>query len=450
MSNQASIDVTEIMQEIRRRAMLNRRGNDVESDASLEYGSVIGAAAKVKEALFRVETLCSRLDDLPPQPNTLRGRIGAVLSRMVHRALFWQNVQARTIATAMAEVLKEAVAAIEETEHQLVQARARESEVVETAQRTQKLLGKLDQSVARLEDSSTSHSERLEQLELRFNRVDNTLQDLAIGRRLDELDRYARQTRRETTLQSARVSMLSKQFQLSGRIAPDPANPSPKPRATDAIYLAFEDAFRGDPGEIRQRVSAYLPVLAEYGVQPDLGPALDIGCGRGEWLDVIATAGYQAKGCDADQQMVELCRRRGLNVELTDGLSYLQTVPDDSLAIVSAFHVIEHIPIEAMIELLDASLAALKPGGILLLESPNPQNAIVATHNFYLDPTHQRPVPMALTQFLVESRGFCDVRAFGLHPYPSSIALAEDSEVARRFNEFFYGAQDYAVTARKI
>jgi SAM-dependent methyltransferase len=261
---------------------------------------------------------------------------------------------------------------------------------------------------------------------------------------------YSRQTRREALLQSARIDALSRRIGHSDREVSSGEKRPGSHRSTDALYLAFEDAYRGDPGEIRERLSVYLPVIKEYGISPDLGPAIDIGCCRGEWLDALKDAGFRAQGCDTNVEMVQACTHRGLNVELMDGLDYLRAVPRDSIAIISAIHVIEHMDFEVLLEFLDASLAVLKPGGIVILESPNPENVLVGTHNFYLDPTHKRPVPMKLAHFLVESRGFCDTRMFGLHAYPSAMHVRDQSEVARRFNDYFYGPQDYAVTGRRV
>jgi O-antigen chain-terminating methyltransferase len=146
---------------------------------------------------------------------------------------------------------------------------------------------------------------------------------------------------------------------------------------------------------------------------------------------------------------VALCQELGLDVRPADLGEYLSGVPDASLGAVTLSHVVEHLPYRLVIALLDEVLRALKPGGMLILETPNPQNIQVGAHTFYTDPTHRNPLPSSMLKFLVEARGFTGVQVLSLSPYPVGEAVPEDSELARRFNAYFYGAQDYAVIARK-
>ena len=120
------------------------------------------------------------------------------------------------------------------------------------------------------------------------------------------------------------------------------------------------------------------------------------------------------------------------------------------LGAVSAFHVIEHLSLEDMLRLIDEARRTLMPGGLLLLETPNPENLKVGALTFHYDPTHHRPVPPLLLEYLVASRGFDDVEVMRLHPYPDSSLVHEDSEAARRLNELIYGPQDTAVFARRL
>jgi O-antigen chain-terminating methyltransferase len=93
----------------------------------------------------------------------------------------------------------------------------------------------------------------------------------------------------------------------------------------------------------------------------------------------------------------------------------------------------------------------LKPGGLAIFETPNPQNVLVGSHNFYIDPTHRHPIPCLTAQFLLEARGLCDVEIVHLHPYAESYKVLDGgTELARRFNEYFYGPQDYAVIGRRV
>lgn len=216
----------------------------------------------------------------------------------------------------------------------------------------------------------------------------------------------------------------------------------------DGFYLAFENRFRGDGDTIRQRLSYYLPLIDTVAPLAAGLPLVDIGCGRGEWLGLLPD-GIQRIGIDLNGLNVQACHEQGLQAELADGLAWLRQQPDGSLAAVTAFHVIEHLSFEQLHTLLDQCLRVLAPGGLIIFETPNPENLVSAATHFHTDPTHIHPLPPALSEFLLEYRGFENVQIHRLNPIPAQYALIEDSEVARRCNALFYGPQDYAVTAWK-
>jgi O-antigen chain-terminating methyltransferase len=218
----------------------------------------------------------------------------------------------------------------------------------------------------------------------------------------------------------------------------------------DSLYLAFEDIYRGSRGEIKERQSVYLPLLRSAGIGTASMPILDLGCGRGEWLELLAGEGWHASGVDANRLMLEECRGHGLRVERGDVLNYLQGVPEATLGAVTSFHVVEHLPFDRVMLLIDEALRVLRPGGILILETPNPDNLLVGASTFYLDPTHVRPIPNGTLRFVAEARGFCNVEIWNLHPMPESSRLPEDpSGVAGRLNELLCGPRDYAIIGRR-
>lgn len=172
------------------------------------------------------------------------------------------------------------------------------------------------------------------------------------------------------------------------------------------FYRAFEEKFRGPREVIKSRLQVYLPFiqpLRQY--WPD-AMAVDVGCGRGEWLELLAEQGFEAQGVDLDDAMLAACRELNLKVHTADALSFLQDLPDDSQAIVSGFHIAEHLPFDVLQELVSQALRVLKPSGLLILETPNPENLVVSASSFYLDPTHKRPLPPLLLSFLAEFAGF--------------------------------------------
>ena len=212
----------------------------------------------------------------------------------------------------------------------------------------------------------------------------------------------------------------------------------------DAFYVAFEDQFRGSREDISNRLKVYLPLLevAKIGT-PDF-PILDVGCGRGEWLELLRDSGYTARGIDVNRVMLEQCSSRGLDVLESDLILHLQSLPSDSLGAVTGFHVIEHISFEALIKLFDEVVRVLKPQGLVIFETPNPKNILVGSHTFYLDPSHRNPLPSSMIKFMAEARGLHNVTIMDLHPSPEALRFT-GSGLAERLNEFFYSAQDYAV-----
>ncbi len=213
----------------------------------------------------------------------------------------------------------------------------------------------------------------------------------------------------------------------------------------DSLYASFEDQFRGPRDEVRQRLQVYIPFLKEAQIT---GGVLDIGCGRGEWLQLVKSEGIDAQGVDRNRVFIEQCRSAGLNVVENDALIYLRSLPAESLNAVTIFHLVEHLPLETLINVVDEIVRALKHGGLLIIETPNPENLIVGSHTFYVDPTHRNPIPSQTLQFLLEARGLRSLEILKLRPR-DEVKLEEDSELVIRFNEYFYSAPDYGIIARK-
>ncbi len=183
---------------------------------------------------------------------------------------------------------------------------------------------------------------------------------------------------------------------------------------SDGFYRAFEDLHRGSLELIKGRQRVYAPFIAPLQAHYGHVPAIDLGCGRGEWLELLTEAGFDAQGVDLDDGMLEECRTRGLKVTTGDAIAALRALPDSSQAVVSGFHLVEHIPFEMVQELVAQALRVLKPAGVLILETPNPENIVVGTANFYLDPTHRQPIPPLLLSFVPQYAGFARVKVLRL------------------------------------
>jgi O-antigen chain-terminating methyltransferase len=213
----------------------------------------------------------------------------------------------------------------------------------------------------------------------------------------------------------------------------------------DGFYASFEDQFRGERDEVRRRLEVYVPILKE---QQITGDVLDLGCGRGEWLELLKSQGIKVQGVDRNRVFVEECRRAGLPVIEADALTHLRSLPSESLNAVTSFHLVEHLPFEMLVKLLDEIVRALRRGGLLILETPNPENLLVGSCNFYADPTHRHPIPSETLQFLLESRGLHNIRVLKLRPWDAA-RIDGDSELIRRFNDLFYCAPDYGIIANR-
>jgi len=261
-----------------------------------------------------------------------------------------------------------------------------------------------------------------------------------------ELSATVCELQRQVAELQERLSALSELPAAPG--VPPAAQPS---GAFAAVYPAFEARFRGDEADIRQRLSVYLPDLARAARGQ---PLLDIGPGRGEWLALVEEAGVEAYGVDTDAQFVAAAQAKGQRVVHADAVEHLRAVDEGSLDAVSAFHVAEHLPTDVLVELLLAARRALAPGGVLLLETPNPSNIVMGACNFYLDPTHERPLPPALTEFLIQQAGFERVEVRPLHPKEpvdltglrlEGVAEADARLLAAALTKGLFGPQDYAV-----
>jgi len=220
---------------------------------------------------------------------------------------------------------------------------------------------------------------------------------------------------------------------------------SQSPASRASFYRAFEDRYRGSREIIKDRLRAYAR-FTEPLLQLARPPAaLDLGCGRGEWLELLGESGFDAAGVDLDEGMLAACRERGLAASHGDALAALRARPDASLALVSAFHLVEHLPFELVQELIAEALRVLQPGGLLIMETPNPENLTVGATSFYLDPSHLHPLPPGLLSFAAEHAGFARQRIVRLQEDPN---LHTDSQVGL-ITVLAGVSPDYSVVAQK-
>ncbi|GAA3559975.1 hypothetical protein GCM10022197_14320 [Microlunatus spumicola] len=217
-----------------------------------------------------------------------------------------------------------------------------------------------------------------------------------------------------------------------------------------AVYAQFADRFRGSRAEVTAKLRPYLVDVGLVLRAEEPGPrVLDVGCGRAEWLTLLRDEGIAARGVDANADFVAAGREGGLDVVQADAVAYLAGLEEGSLDLVTAFHLVEHLGTETLLALFEAARHALRPGGRLLLETPDPTNLTMGACNFYLDPTHRSPMPPALTSFLVGASGFSDVEVRKLHPDDSPLdpEAGPPTPVEALVVRALRGPRDYAVLA---
>lgn len=260
----------------------------------------------------------------------------------------------------------------------------------------------------------TTHQHYLDRLDAIDARTTVGLQDVmlhndALFSRVDQkLDRYRREARELW-------------HRLGGLVtAAESAEPGALRRAVEEQqYLTLEERFRGSEAEIAERISAYLPFLKGK------KSLLDLGCGRGEALELFSHEGLAVHGIDSSVEMVARCHEKGLSAEQGDLFGTLARIPDGSYDAVVSFHVIEHLPPQSLPQLVRSAWRVLAPGGVLILETPSPLSVVMSARNFWADPTHLRPVHPWSLEVAFREAGFEPVTRLDLHPFPASERLPE-------------------------
>ena len=244
---------------------------------------------------------------------------------------------------------------------------------------------------------------------------------------------------------------------------PAPEHPAPRhPGTLDSYkYVGFEDQFRGSREVIREWLESYVP----YFQNGPGGDVLDVGCGRGEFLDLLGAHGIAARGIDLNHEMAEVCRARGLDVTEADAVGYLDRVPDGSLSGVFAAQVVEHLEPSYLLRFLDLAFAKLQPGGTLVLETLNPACWTAFFESYIRDITHRWPLHPETLKYLVTASGFTTANIEFRSPVPpqdrlqqlaSGGGIGSDPDFieifngnVERLNARMFTFMDYAVVARK-
>jgi 2-polyprenyl-3-methyl-5-hydroxy-6-metoxy-1,4-benzoquinol methylase len=222
-------------------------------------------------------------------------------------------------------------------------------------------------------------------------------------------------------------------------------------RGADLDYVEFERRFRGDSGSIVEGQRRYLSLFPAAGFP---GPVVDIGCGSGEMLELLAESGHECIGVDTDKAMVEVCLSKGLTAVEDDGLHFLAQSPGEALKGVFCAQVVEHLLTSEVEELVRLSHRALRTGGCLVMETINPRSSYALGNHFYADTSHVRPVHPETLRFICEQLGFTNVQLEERSPHPA-LALTGDlpdtpeGEAIGALLQSVFGYQDYVIVATK-
>jgi 2-polyprenyl-3-methyl-5-hydroxy-6-metoxy-1,4-benzoquinol methylase len=501
--------------------------DDVPPDAAVEKWESDFDLLHTLRLSRSVESAAAQIGDMPPEPPTLRGRMGAILVQAVRRALFWYTGQVRAFQGIVAAAAGEQVAVVRELcgrQHRqqalLVDTRDRLNEFArgherrwsEFEQSHDQRLGAFErEQEQRVKQLARDQELRCSEVELRqdertravFEQISRQEQQVQEMRRaqdgwrdemlraqaaadeaeglrrtvtaskLGQIDEALADIRRETEaqgrevrrqIQQERAQLVQQEFRLKmllREVRKGPAESRPDvvrevaaeqlQGSNDALFVDHAKAFRGTRAEIKSRFAAYAAHVKGAFAKTGGAPALDLGCGQGEWLELLREMDIPASGIDWNHELVQACCEMGFDARQGDVPRMLAAVADESLSVVTAFHVLEHVAFPDLLEIIDQAVRILKPGGIAIFETPNPANLFVSSNNFYLDPTHRHPIPSDLLAFVVEARGFCDPKVMPLSPYPDHFRLPDSECPAVQFiNDHFYGPQDYGIIGYKV
>jgi O-antigen chain-terminating methyltransferase len=369
----------------------------------------------------------------------------------------------------------------------IIEERRRQAETAH-AQYLHELVDMLDARLEGIDRQAGENTALLQNLMLENNRLNEELRRLALimtsqeeslggqmhslrtelttktETRVSELEEDAARLRRQTASAQQNLSLVTDQLRDAIADADQPTQLADEQLqkvaavaethaddAMDAYYVAFEEASRGSRHHVKDGLRHYLPYFERLQGLQKLreSTVIDVGCGRGEWLELLAGQDWTVQGIDLNPVMVEVCAEYGIDAVKGDAIAFLREQADDSLAAVTGFHIIEHLPFEILLQLVNEAMRVIRPGGLVLFETPNPENILVGSHTFYHDFTHRNPVTPHAAQFLLRYAGFSDIEVIRSHPYPESARVPGNDPLTERINGALCGPQDYAVLACK-
>lgn len=479
MTSAEPINVAETLAEIRRRvaARLARTVPEIPELA-------VPPLEHLRQARSVAEAWTYSLGQLNPRPPGLLNAVAQFFKKLQARTLRWfafpqTQFNAGAVAALIRSeemfadinrnlvVLGQNLADRQRAEAALAQRLSlQQDRIAETQEGTQMVLGVFRQELDRLSERLTQTGAHVDAARHDLNAaIENvsaavTKVQSDLSRDINHVqDQYWKDFGRYQEQHQAMHTELDADLrEMRQRVRSVVAAPSVSAAASSATppefdYPRFEEKFRGKEDEIRRRQEFYLPMLK------DLAPVLDVACGRGEMLELLREKGIAARGVDLDADMVQRCLDKELHVERADALAYLEAQADGSLGAVFSAQFVEHLPVAAYSRLIALAYRKLRKGGLLILETQNPECLAIFSQTFYLDPTHVRPVPALQLQFLLRETGFQPIETHYLAPTAETLPQlpllpgdgpAKDwNQAAERFNRTYFSHMDYAIVGRK-
>jgi len=423
-------ELAALVREIRTRV----RARYAASDSSTA-GVAISDLKPLLDARDIAESKVAAIGTVNPRAPGLVNNLIQRAKRLIARALDWHIREQVAFNRAAVNCINTAIEALRETNRVLAQ------------------LPRIENEIQDLTESQATFRQRVQQVENNFRdlvKVQHAefrgaldTSTVEIQQRLWDSLAQLRADHEQLIHSELRVV---RQRAATYTAPPRPASSAPAEMAeaadVDFDYLRFAERFRGTEERVRRCQEVFVSRFE------GCSNVVDLGCGRGEFLELMKEAGIPCRGVDGSEEFVAICRSKNLAAERADVFGYLAREADASLDGIFCSQVIEHLPPKRVPELVRLSAAKLKADGVLVIETPNPEClAIFGTH-FYVDPTHTRPVPIQLLVFYLEEEGFGRIEIERLAPAEDSLpALADLPESVR---EALFGGLDYAAISRRL
>ena len=430
------IDVDQLVDDLRERVERERAAGRYSEDLmsigiepvadeparTIQDGSAPGSTpATAAQVVYRPELGYSSRPVIGPVLTTIK--------RLLYRVFAYPLDDLARQSNDAVRLLNGAVEQLYASSRRADEAIATEGAVRQAADDT--LVGRIDTLFNQLELVDRVEAEAREHLASRVTDLEATLDRLQLTSRLARLERLSRGA--------------------AQRVPLSPTQPS-EHQAPAFDYMTFENRFRPE-GTVRERHSDYVELMRTR------KRVVDLGCGRGELLELLREAGVSAYGVELDPDVVAVGLEKGLEILREDAVGHVEALEEGAVDGITASHLIEHLSPDVLSRLVTVAATKLPEDGILILETPNPESLLAGSINFHRDPTHVRPVHPDTLAFLCESAGFRDVEVRRLAPVPSEVRLPASEpdesplsrhvgEVVAQLNEVIYGFQDYALIAR--